>query len=493
MIKTLFIRLEKLSKWMIFMKIDGLNVQQVSISSSRGERLSYTGKSHASMGDRQAPRSAGIQVSAIPHGGRRKIINYMPERIDKLTKKQEAAMPAYAKKWIDIGLKTGDADWDTFDKYMPICYAKAGIKYPTRVVHVASPLVGALASSIAEAIYKKYIRNAVYGAVSGAVDGAVSDAVYGAVGGAVHGAVGDAVSDAVHGAVGDAVHGAVGDAVGDAVRNAVGDAVRSAVDGAVGGAVRSAVYDVVSDAVDGAVHAAVGDAVNNAAVSIIKKLSLSASWHFWLGGQFWVGYGWYWGVSFINFLFDECGLKLSKDTMERAEAYRKINESVNYIWPNRDFVIVCDRPKHILRDEEGRLHSTEQKAIEYKDGWGLYMIHGVKFTEEQFNKAKTATIAEILSWEDIDQRSVLLRERPIEKLLEEVPKKLLDHSEECGGYDLWEIELPGIGKAKILSYKGWSSEKPYIKFVPSDSTNALETVAMLRHQTVDELNESIKS
>ena len=122
-----------------------------------------------------------------------------------------------------------------------------------------------------------------------------------------------------------------------------------------------------------------------------------------------------------------------------------------------------------------------------------YSIHGVKFTEEQFNKAKSAGVEEILSWEDIDQRSVLLREQPIDKLLEKVPKTLIDETEECGGYKLWEIELKSIGKARILSYKGWSSEKPYAKFVPLDSVNALETVAKLRHQTVEELKNSKKS
>jgi len=51
-------------------------------------------------------------------------IKIMPKRIKKLTQKQIEAMPEYAKKWIEIGLKTGETDWDTFDKYMPICYQK---------------------------------------------------------------------------------------------------------------------------------------------------------------------------------------------------------------------------------------------------------------------------------------------------------------------------------------------------------------------------------
>ena len=99
----------------------------------------------------------------------------MPKRIDKLTKEQKEMLPIWADKWIKIGLKTGKTDWETFDKYMPICFKKANLKYPKRVVRVSSPLVGALASSIAGKILN------VDGAVDDAVDGAVRDAVDGAV------------------------------------------------------------------------------------------------------------------------------------------------------------------------------------------------------------------------------------------------------------------------------------------------------------------------
>jgi hypothetical protein len=160
---------------------------------------------------------------------------------------------------------------------------------------------------------------------------------------------------------------------------------------------------------------------------------------------------------------------------------------------HEEFCMVSDFPEFIHVDSENRPHCTTGPYIKWRDGFCIYMIHGVKFTEEQFERAKTATVSEILSWEDIDQRSVLLRERPLDELLATIPKKLIDHTEECGGYDLYEIELNGIGKAKILSYTGWSSEKPYVKFAPSDSINALEAVASLRHQTVEELKSSLKS
>ena len=255
----------------------------------------------------------------------------MTKRIDKLTIEQTAAMPAFAKQWIDIGLKTGETDWATFDQNMPICYEKAGLKYPTRVVRVSSPLVGALAASVAEAIWRK--RR---------------------------------------------------------------DAVRDAVDGAVGGAV------------GGAVRVAVGGAVLSA-VQIAKKAGVSIGWHYWLGGQFWVG-GWWWGaVSSVAFFMDVCKLKLAKDIVERASAYRKVCESVNYIWPNRDFVMVCARPTRIEKDAEGRLHSLSDMAIKYPDGWGLHYIHGVRFEDAglwQSIAAGTLSAAEVFAIPNMEQRRV---------------------------------------------------------------------------------------
>ena len=309
-------------------------------------------------------------------------------RIDSLTDEEKSKMAEYAEKWIEIGLKTGETDWDTFDKYMPVAYEKAGLKYPKNVVRVSSPLVGALAASVAEGILKKR-----RGAVGGAVHDAVDEAVRGAVDGAVDDAVGDAVRGAVRGAVGGAVDGAVGDAVGGAVRGAV----------------------------DGAVETA---------ISIAKKTGVSLSWHYWIGGQFWVGYWWY-GIAAVNFLFDICNLKLSKDIMERAEAYRKISESVNYIWPNSDFIMVCARPVKILRDERGRLHSEAGQAIEYPDGWGLYMLHGINFDAPLYWKIvkKEMTSKEALAIPSTDQRAIALQFIGGERLMQDFNGKIIGKDE----------------------------------------------------------------
>ena len=260
------------------------------------------------------------------------------KRIEKLTPEQEATMPQWAEKWIKIGLQTGETDWDTFMKYMPICYEKAGLKFPTNVVRVSSPIVGGLAASIANKILK------------------------------------DKGSDAVRDAVGDAVRDAVGDAVDDAVRGA--------------------------------------------------KLQ----WHYWLGGQFWVG-GWYYGSpSYVSFFTDVCNLELTKDIKERAEAYRKVCESVNYIWCNSHFVMVCARPKAIHRNARGQLHNENGKAIEYPDGWGLYALNGVRFPEDLFKKitSKRMTFEAVMGIVDVDQRTQALKFVDFKKFAQHAKAEVID-------------------------------------------------------------------
>ena len=320
----------------------------------------------------------------------------MTKFIKKLTKAQEKAMPAYRDKWIEIGLRIGETDWKTFDKYMPICYEKAELKYPKNIVRVQSPLVGALASSVAESILKLKRR------------------------------------------------GAVDDAVGVAVRDAVG--------GAVGGAVETT-------------------------ISIAKKAGITLSWHYWLGGQFWVG-GWYWGIAFVNFFFDICKLKLSKDIMDRALAYRKVCESVNYIWPNRDFVMVCARPVHIDRDESGRLHSESRMAIMYPDGWGLYMYHGVKVTKKIIETPDKLIKKDWLEEKNLEVRRII-QERMGERFINELDPKLINEHEDKRIGKVLEINIdPDPEKvARYLCAKDWSTDRVYYLRIPPTINDTLEAQA----------------
>jgi hypothetical protein len=220
--------------------------------------------------------------------------------------------------------------------------------------------------------------------------------------------VGGAVSGAVSGAVREAVNGEVREAVNGAVRGAVRDAVSDAVDGvvrdAVGEAVSFSAREAVRDTVDGAVIRAVVDALQNKIKLDIKTI-ISRGWYKYLGGQFWPG-GYWWGGAFTSFFREVCGLKLNGDLWERGRAYEETIESACWWYPHRDFVMVCERPTIICRElvdpnrsrglGSHRLHNEDGPAVGFRDGWGVYAVHGTRVPSYIVERP------DLITWQAID-------------------------------------------------------------------------------------------
>ncbi len=315
----------------------------------------------------------------------------MPTRIDKLTPEQEAAMEGWAQKWISIGLCCEPADREKAEKAYRACYRYARLKDDVPIIWVQSPVVGAFAASISRSLLDD-------SAVGSAVDSAVYSAVYSAVG------------------------------------SAVGSAVYSAVDSAVYSAVDSAVYSAVYSAVDSAVRSAVDSA------------SLRISWHGWLGGQLWA----YW-PAFEGFFREVCKLTLGKDLTRAASAYAATSEHAGYWWPNKRFIIACDRPRSIKRDPNGQLHSETGLAIEYRDGWGLYAWHGTVIPAEWIEQRDNLTPDVALKWQNAEQRRAACEIIGWDNLLQRLGAKLINKDSDDTIGQLYEVNHGALeGRARFL-------------------------------------------
>ena len=55
-----------------------------------------------------------------------------------------------------------------------------------------------------------------------------------------------------------------------------------------------------------------------------------------------------------------------------------VAQNAGWWWPMRDAVILTDRPDTLRRDPQWRLHCTTGPALRYRDGLGVYAIHGVR-------------------------------------------------------------------------------------------------------------------
>lgn len=195
------------------------------------------------------------------------------KQINELTNEQKAQMPIWRDKWIKIGLRTGESDWETFDKAVKDCYLAAKLPAPKKIIRVSSPLVLSLAAPIASYLISKdsAVRDVVREAVHGAINTAVNVAASSAVHSNVNDVVSDVVSDAVRGVIDDTITTEVHGAVSGVINHTVNTKVHVAVKGDVRDVVDNAVSDVVREAVHGAVDNTVVGAVSDAITKVVLE------------------------------------------------------------------------------------------------------------------------------------------------------------------------------------------------------------------------------
>jgi hypothetical protein len=76
--------------------------------------------------------------------------------------------------------------------------------------------------------------------------------------------------------------------------------------------------------------------------------------------------------------FDFAGEVLGLRSCKRLKPMLQIAKHCGACAGFGDAVILQDRPCELHLDDEGHLHNDSGMAIKYRDGWGIYAIHGVR-------------------------------------------------------------------------------------------------------------------
>jgi hypothetical protein len=70
--------------------------------------------------------------------------------------------------------------------------------------------------------------------------------------------------------------------------------------------------------------------------------------------------------------------------------------------------MVCERPKIIRRDEQGRLHREDGAAVSFRDGWGVHAWHGVRVPPDIIEHPELITIEQINACTNAEIRRVMI-------------------------------------------------------------------------------------
>jgi hypothetical protein len=143
------------------------------------------------------------------------------------------------------------------------------------------------------------------------------------------------------------------------------------------------------------------------------------------------GYWSYW-VGWSTFFRDFTDLELDNNLWDKSRAFEQTIANAGWWWPHKDFVIVCDRPREIHREQVGdrgwgshRLHGERGPAISWRDDWALYFVHGVRVTEQIVMRPETLTTEQIMKEDNAEVRRIMCEKMGWEKFIHEAKLQLI--------------------------------------------------------------------
>ena len=225
---------------------------------------------------------------------------------------------------------------------------------------------------------------------------------------------------------------------------------------------RDKIRNSVRNSVENSVWNSVRNSVENSVGNSVRKEKLEL---YEFNYQNLTDIGWFSFYDyFYNFnLYDE-------KTKENFNIYKNFLKSgVFFSSCYSDIAIVSRRPKAVRKNNQDRLHSDKLPAIEWRDGYKLYFLNGVEFTEDLWTKVVSGTMPfeEILAIKDIDQRTQAMKYGSVEEFIKFNAGILLDE------YKKWTSDMQEINYKlyKIPQGKTFQKSDAYYMIYDCPSTN----------------------
>jgi len=134
--------------------------------------------------------------------------------------------------------------------------------------------------------------------------------------------------------------------------------------------------------------------------------------------------GWYAGWCAYGEYFKRIGvLKLDK-----WDEYIKYMRSGQFMGVYLDgLAVVCRRPISVRRDDQLRLHNDQKPAIEWRDGYKLFFLHGQAFEEKLWSKiiSQKMTLKDVMGMKNADERTMAWSFLRPDRLLKGIDAKLI--------------------------------------------------------------------
>ena len=309
------------------------------------------------------------------------------------------------------------------------------------------------------------IRASVWDSVGDSVGASVWDSVWASV----WASVGDSIMDSVMASVKDSIMASVKASVKDSIMASVKASVRASV----GASVRDSIMDSVGDSVRDSVRDSVGDSVWASVMASVNEYSSYIDLS---------NYGW---VSFYDF-FEKINLL---DNFNFKQYKKLIRSNVFNAYEYENYVFAIQPPVYIETNLAGRLHSTTQAAVQFRDGSEYYFINGRSIPAWIVNDKSSITKERFMKETDADIKGAIYESIGQQGMLDLLGAKVVDRREIVhanGDREVVELlKTDDLFKEIDNQPFAWvsmccpSTGTHYLQGVEPHHTNAIEAIASL--------------
>jgi hypothetical protein len=185
-------------------------------------------------------------------------------------------------------------------------------------------------------------------------------------------------------------------------------------------------------------------------------------------------------VSFYKYFYDNFGI------CEEIEKMIPIVENCSWVLADDDTIYVVDRPSLIKFDDQERAHCENGPAIQYPDGFSVYIWHGQRVPQSWIENPEELTEKEFLHHENAEMRRAACEIVGWAKVLEKLNAVVINEDDDPEIGTLLEVDIPDIGKERFLKVL-CGTKREFAMPVPPDMTTAIQAQAwMLGFDSVDE-------
>ena len=309
------------------------------------------------------------------------------------------------------------------------------------------------------------------------VGDSVGDSVEASVKASVWDSVKDSVKDSVWASVWASVGASVGASVRDSIWASVEASVKASVWASVKDSIRASVWASVGASVGASIRASIRDSVRASVGASVRASVNEYSSYIDLSN-----YGW---VSFYDF-FEKINLL---DNFNFKQYKKLIRSNVFNAYEYENYVFAIQPPVYIETNLAGRLHSTTQAAVQFRDGSEYYFINGRSIPAWIVNDKSSITKERFMKETDADIKGAIYESIGQQGMLDLLGAKVVDRREIVhanGDREVVELlKTDDLFKEIDNQPFAWvsmccpSTGTHYLQGVEPHHTNAIEAIASL--------------